>query len=172
MTEPAPAGLRIRQGVRAIVVDPDERVLLVRWELPHDGRTVAVWGTPGGGVEPDEDMDAALRREMAEELGLGAVAIGPLVWVRTHIVPFVDGRWDGQHDRFFLVRTARFDPDPQLSREQLLAEHLVELRWWTRDELEAFEPTSTEFFAPRRFASLLGNLLRNGPPASPIDTGR
>ena len=94
------------------------------------------------------------------------------MWVRTHVIPFIDGRWDGQHDRFFLVRTPAFEPSPRLSREQLAAEHLMELRWWTQDELAAFAPTDLEYFAPRRLVPLLADLLRDGPPATPVDTGR
>ena len=30
--------------------------------------------------------------------------IGPLIWTRLHIIPFVDGQWDGQRDRVYLVR--------------------------------------------------------------------
>ena len=48
----------------------------------------------------------------------------------------------------------------------------MEIRWWTPDELAAFEPSATEFFAPRRLVTLLAELLRDGPPATPVDTGR
>ena len=71
--------LRIREAARALVLDPEDRVLLVRWELPGPDGLVHVWGTPGGGVEADEDFETALRREVAEELGLDAVTIGPLI---------------------------------------------------------------------------------------------
>lgn len=164
----APTPLRIRQAVRALVIDPDDRVLLVRWLL---GR-YHVWGTPGGGMEPHEDLESALRRELDEELGIGATAqIGPLIWERTHIVPFLNGLWDGQHDRFFLVRTPPFTPAPRLSREQLAAEHLMHIQWWTMAEMAAFAPTETEFFAPRRLPALVADLVAGGPPDTPIDTG-
>ncbi|HEX2427771.1 MAG TPA: NUDIX domain-containing protein [Gaiellaceae bacterium] len=42
------SGLRLRDAVRAVVVDPDERVLLVRFEFPN--RTG--WATPGGRRRP------------------------------------------------------------------------------------------------------------------------
>lgn len=171
MTTPAErdgdAPLRIREAVRAIVVDPDQRVLLVRWQFPD----LHVWGTPGGGMDPGEDVASALRRELHEELGLDDPVIGPEVWERTHIIPFLDGHWDGQHDRFFMVHTPSFEPTPRLTWEQLNAENLFELRWWTPDELDAFEPTRREFFAPRQFPDLYRALLADGPPAAPLDTG-
>ena len=155
--------LRIRPAARAIVVDPDDRILLVRFEFP--GRTL--WATPGGGIEPGETTEEALRRELREETGLTAAEIGPVVWTRLHIVPFIGGQWDGQHEQYHLVRTPTFTPKPRLSWEQLRAEYLFELRWWAPEELEA----ATEMFAPRRLVELLRDLLREGPPAEPIDVG-
>ena len=55
------AGLRIRQAVRALILDPEDRVLLVRFEFPNTGRK---WALPGGGVEADETDHDALRREL------------------------------------------------------------------------------------------------------------
>ena len=155
--------LRIRPAARAIVVDPDDRILLVRFEFP--GRTL--WATPGGGIEPGETTEDALRRELREETGLTAAEIGPVVWTRLHIVPFIGGRWDGQHEQYHLVRTPTFTPKPRLSWEQLRAEYVFELRWWALDELD----WATETFAPRRLAELIRDLLREGPPAEPIDVG-
>lgn len=162
--------LRIRQAVRALILDPHDRVLLVRFEFP----SASVWGLPGGGVENDEDPVPALRRELAEELGLVDAPIGPHVWDRTLVVTFehgdptsgLGGRWDGQHDRIHMVRTGPFDPDPQLSWEQLRAERVHEMRWWSVHEIA----THPGRFAPTRLAEHLTALLRDGPPPTPLDT--
>ncbi len=164
----ADAPLRIREAVRAVIVDPDSRVLLVRFEFPARH----VWAAPGGGMEPGESTEDALRRELHEELGLADVAIGAEIWERTHIIPFINGRWDGQHDRFFLIRTEAFEPAPTLSWEQLNAEYLFEMRWWTADELSAFAPTKRLLLAPRRLPELYRSLIEDGVPERPVDTGR
>ena len=68
------AGLRIRSAARAVVIDDRHRILLVRWDFPERPALglpqMSVWGTPGGGIEPGEEIEPALRRELAEELGL------------------------------------------------------------------------------------------------------
>ena len=157
-------GLRIREAVRALVIDDDERVLLVRFEFP----TATVWALPGGGVEPGETPLDALRRELHEELGLVDVEIGPHVWSRLHVIPFLDGRWDGQRDLVHLVRVPAFEPAPVLTWEQLRAERLHEIRWWRVDEVEGAHDVR---FAPGELARHLRRLLRDGPPLEPIDTG-
>jgi ADP-ribose pyrophosphatase YjhB (NUDIX family) len=161
-----PDGLRIRTAVRALLLDPDDRVLLVRFQFPR----VSVWATPGGGKEADEDDERALRRELDEELGLTEVTIGPHIWTRLHVIPFLDGNWDGQRDHIYLVRTERFEPTPRLSWEQLRAERLYEMRWWTRDEIDAAGAAEVRF-APRRLPARLAALLADGPPPGPVDVG-
>ena len=103
-----------------------------------------VWATPGGGIEPDEEILDALRRELDEELGLIEFEIGRMLWRRTHYFAIPGSTFDGQQDTVFLVRTERFDPNPRLSWEQLNAEAVTDLRWWTLKEAHA----STERFAP------------------------
>ena len=147
-----------------MLLDPDDRILLVRFDFPD----LFVWGTPGGGLEPDESHEAAIARELIEEVGLHEFELGPSIWRRTHVIPFLDGSADGQVDRFFLVRTAAFDPSPALSVEELAAEHVGEIRWWTQAELATAGET---VFAPRRLPELVAALLRDGPPGEPVDVG-
>ena len=86
--------------------------------------------------------------------------------MRTHVFPM--SSWDGQTERFYLLRTPAFAIRPGLSSEELRDEGVTELRWWTPGELEA--ATDVEF-APRRLPSLLRELLRDGPPSEPLDVG-
>jgi 8-oxo-dGTP diphosphatase len=154
---------RLRPASRAIVIDESDRILLVRFDFGDR----LVWATPGGGIEEGETDDGALRRELLEETGLEGFELGPLVWTRTHRVPLGGGRWDGQVERYYLVRTPSFEPSPRLSREELRGEGMTAVRWWTLGELEA----ATAVFAPRRLPLLVRELLLHGPPAEPLDVG-
>ncbi len=71
-TRHEPRPIVLRHAVRALLLDGDELILLRRTK---PGRPL-YWTTPGGGLEADDtDPQAALRRELDEELGATA---GPL----------------------------------------------------------------------------------------------
>ena len=155
--------LRLREAVRGIIVDDDDRVLLVKYVFPSGAER---WGTPGGGLDPGETHEDGLRRELFEELGLRDVEIGPHVWNRIHIFPMVSGH-DGQRDRFHLLRMAHFEPVPMIGWERLRAEFVYDIRWWPLDDIDR----SPERFVPAQLAPLLRRLLADGPPGSPLDVG-
>ncbi len=112
-------------------------------------------------------MQQALRRELVEETGLVVGDVGPCIWLREHLFAPKFGANDGQRERYHLLRVTAFEPAPRLSREQLEAEYVFGLRWWTQHELAS----STELFAPSRLPELVASLLANGPPAEPIEIG-
>ncbi len=143
------------------MVDGEDRVLLVHFEFSD----WTGWATPGGGVEPGESLDTAIRRELHEEVGLVDVELGPIIWERTHIFPFAD--FSGQYEKFFFVRTSTSDINPSFSHEELLAERLTASRWWTVSEIRA----SDEQFAPSDLANLLERLLTQGPPSDVVTVG-
>lgn len=158
--------MRLRPAARAIILDEDDRILLCRFEFPRDGRQVVVWSTPGGGVEAGETLLAALRRELVEEVGLELDADPPHVWHQEVVRPgHVDG-YDGLINDYFLVRTTAFTPRGSLSDEQLAAENVTGLRWWTLAEISGYQ--GSDLFGPRALGELLAGLLADGLPDSPL----
>jgi len=149
-----------REAVRALVLDPSDRVLLVRFTEPFG----EWWSTPGGGIDPGESDADALARELAEEAGLREFELGPQIWTREHFL-VNPTRWGGQRERHYLVRTEPFEPAPGFTAAELEAEGVTGVRWFTLDELD------TVTTGPRRLAQLVRDLLENGPPAEPIDAG-
>ena len=148
-----------RHGVRGLVVDSAWRTLLVQFDFPP-----FPWAPPGGGKDPGEEDEPALRRELAEELGLDDFHIGPLLWQREHEfdAPLL---YRGQRERVYLVQVEPFEPKP---RVDLSAEQISDIRWWTLDDLE----TSAETFGPRGLPALFRDLVESGPPATPPSIGK
>jgi mutator protein MutT len=78
-------------GVGAIIVAPDGRLFLAqRGPLAKNER--GLWEFPGGSVEFNETLAAALRREIREEYGL-EIAFGELLDVVDHILPDEGQHW-------------------------------------------------------------------------------
>ena len=55
-----------------------------------------------------------------------------------------------------------------MTDEELAAENVTGLRWWTLAELS----TGSDRFVPRNLVTLLAALLNGGVPASPVELGR
>jgi 8-oxo-dGTP pyrophosphatase MutT (NUDIX family) len=152
--------LPAREAVRALVVDPADRVMLVC----ADDELGVWWTTPGGGIEAGETDQQALARELVEELGLRDFELGPLIWTREHRL-VNPRRWGRQTERHYLVRIGTFEPAPTLGAEALAEEGATDARWFTVEELHGLVT------GPRRLAHLVADMLENGPPPVPIDAG-
>lgn len=60
-----------------ILADEDGRVLLAR--RPEGKEQAGLWEFPGGKVDPGEDAEGALERELREELGVAVASARPLI---------------------------------------------------------------------------------------------
>lgn len=150
-----------RKVARVVLLDPQDRILLLHGFEPDDPAD-DWWFTPGGGVEGDESREEAALRELAEETGITEVDLGPVLWQRHCSFPFAGRRWD-QDEWYFLAHTTCTDAVPQALTE-LELRSVRGLRWWTSAELSA----ARETVYPTRLAELLRTLLDEGPPRVPV----
>ncbi|MDX3695244.1 NUDIX hydrolase [Streptomyces europaeiscabiei] len=154
----------LRRVARVILLDPQERILLLHGHEPDDPAD-DWWFTPGGGVEGAETREEAALRELAEETGITDVELGPVLWRRMCSFPFAGRRWD-QDEWYYLARTTdtRRVVPVGAGLTELERRSVAGARWWTCGELARAHET----VYPTRLAELLRTLLDEGPPARPV----
>ncbi|MEV6114178.1 NUDIX hydrolase [Streptomyces sp. NPDC052109] len=157
--EPYDGGLR--KVARVVLLDPEDRILLLHGHEPDDPAD-DWWFTPGGGLEGAETREEAALRELVEETGITDVELGPVLWRRVCSFPFAGRRWD-QDEWYYLARTAQTATAAQ-GLTELERRSVAGARWWTCQELTRAHET----VYPTRLAELLRTLLDEGPPASPV----
>jgi 8-oxo-dGTP pyrophosphatase MutT (NUDIX family) len=127
--------LRLRRAGRVIVLDPQGKVLLFRYDdPPPNGRH---WSTPGGGLDGEETFHDGAVRELAEETGWTDVPVGTEVLTdRTFTMEYM-GELVRQREQLF---PARVDvPERELGQVAAMHEDdgIAGWHWWGLDELDA-----------------------------------
>jgi nucleoside triphosphatase len=124
---------RTRLIVVAVVTDDDGRVLLCRM-VPDRGVFPGQLALPGGGVEPGERIEAALRREVREELGIELSFAMPILFKDAVLEKTIeDGSREPIH-MVFLVYACR-----PASHDIVLNEEFSDFVWARGADLEALE---------------------------------
>ena len=159
--------LTVRDIARALVFDPDQRLLLIAYESvrpidPAKPEDRTFWFMPGGGLEAGETHVEACRRELSEEIGVADAEIGPQV--ASCDGPFHLFRTSRYaRERYFVVRL----PDATVDTSRLAETEdnpVLGTRWWTLAELES----TAERIEPRGLAEVARDIVAGTIPASPV----
>jgi len=155
--------MRERHTARVLLLDPEDRILLMRGRLPYDPAAPAVWFTVGGGAEPGETVLETAAREIIEETGLTDARLGPVVWYAEALLYDRKRRPIHFKERFVVARTAGGSLS-QSGWQPLEREFVEELRWWTLGELTLTD----EAVYPEGLAELLPDVLAGRYAPDPL----
>jgi nucleoside triphosphatase len=119
--------------VVGVIQNAEDEYLICR-KPKNRGVFPGQWALPGGGIEPGEHMQDALRREIKEEVGIEIFDIRPLF--------FKDGQYsklypDGSREdvyMIFLVFTCRAG-----SKEVVIGDEFETFTWVSKEKLSGYD---------------------------------
>ena len=123
-----------RQIARAIVIDDEENYYFVRMDRSDAFGAVTLVETSGGGVEEGESPEAAIRRELKEELGAEVEILCKLGLVSDYYN--LVHRHNLNH--YFLCRVKSFG-ETKLTRDEEEEFHLKKIKLRYEEAVEAYE---------------------------------
>lgn len=123
-----------RKIVRAIVFDDQENYYFVRAKRDDDFGKATLIETSGGGVEADEDLETALKRELKEELGAEVEIM--------HKIGIVSDYYNLIHrhniNNYYLCKVTSFG-EKHLTKDEIEDFHLSTLRLNYRDAEKEYQ---------------------------------
>jgi 8-oxo-dGTP pyrophosphatase MutT (NUDIX family) len=161
--------MNLRNTVRILLLNEQQQLLLMRVvdptttnldKTPRD----AFWCTVGGKIEPNENINEALSRELFEETGLllQDVEIGPTVWFGRHKM-ILSGKEVELDEKFVVVKTnsAKVSMQNFTENEKSVVTHL---EWLTIDQILGHK----ELIYPAILKTHLTDIINGKYPPTPI----
>lgn len=143
----------MRHAGRVVLLDPEDRVLLMRYDdrLPNGIH----WCTPGGGLDQGEDYATGAARELAEETGWTDITLLEEIFRRSHVMEHAHVIVR-QVERFYLARTEHRRREISGVDAMHAADGIAAWRWWSVQELDA----TSESIWPAELADLVRSARR------------
>ena len=123
-----------RTIVRAIVIDDEENYYFARINRDDMFGEATLIETSGGGVEKDEDLETAIRRELKEELGANVDILCKIGVVNDYY------NLINRHNinNYYLCKVVSFG-DKHLTKDEVEAFHLTTLKLKYKDALAEYQ---------------------------------
>jgi putative (di)nucleoside polyphosphate hydrolase len=143
---------KLRPNVAAIVRRADGRIL-----VGERSDRAGCWQFPQGGINHSETPEAALQRELQEEISLPPGSYRVIDRRGPYRYRFLPGRkkngFDGQEQTYFLVDlcTPHFEPsphtpDPEFRAIRWIWPHEFEISWVPSFKREVYRQVMADFF--------------------------
>ena len=101
-----------RPGAYAVIQDKSQAIALVKTSKGHF--------LPGGGVEPQEDLETALQREVLEEIGYGIQVREEFATAAQYLFAKSDGAYFRKVGHFFLASLTERISEPTETDHELV----------------------------------------------------
>ena len=154
--------MKVRKSSRAIVLNKEKQIFLFQYNFDYLADGKPIWITPGGGLEEGESFEAALKRELFEELGVNITSNCPEVYYRNPVYTLKNGDRVQSVEKFFLVN---------VSEKVFSLEHWTESekkrmsagKWWSVEEIKK----SRDDFFTKDIIQILAELTDGALPIEP-----
>jgi len=131
--------IRHRETARILLQADSGRFLLLFSLWSPESALEPRWMSPGGGIEPSEDLWAAASRELLEETGLivPPEALGPKVSEIEFNQPWKSGDYETGIAHFFKLRISEEFVVDRLMWTAEEHRDILDVRWWLPEDLKA-----------------------------------